>query len=361
VTRAVCVDDYEALARDRLAGHVYSYLSSGGADEITLRRNRTAFDSLLLATRVLRDTRAIDTRCRLLGSELASPVLLAPAALHKLVCDEGELAAARVAMEAESLFVLSTLASLPIADVGAVAGGRMWMQMYIQRDRGKTLDIVRRAEDAGCTALCLTVDTPCAPARYREQRAPLQTGEVRPVNVLADGESWGTARARSVFENLLDPSVTWDDIGWLREHTRLPVVLKGILHPADARLATEAGVAAIIVSNHGGRNLDTTPATIEALPYVAHAVAGRIPVLLDGGVRRGTDIIKALALGAGAVLLARPYLYALACDGAQGIRDLLALLRDELVVAMRLCGVCSLEEITGDVLWQPRTFDMGDP
>lgn len=351
--RAVCVDDFEALARERLPPDVWAYLSAGGADEITLANNRSAFDAIAVTPRVLRDTSTVDTTCRVLGTSLALPVLLAPTALHRLVCADGELAAARAAAASETVFVLSTMASLPIAEVGPACTGRMWMQIYIQRDRGKTLDLVKRAEDAGATTLCLTVDTPCAPPRYREQRTPLQPGDVRPVNLAPAAETWGKDRARSVFEDLLDPSVTWSDLAWLRAHTRLPLVLKGILHPKDAVLAVEHGAAAIIVSNHGGRNLDTAPATIEALPRVARAVAGRVPVLLDSGVRRGTDIVKALAFGATAVLVGRPYLYALAHSGEQGVRDVLAILRDELVTAMRLCGVRALSEIDRDVVWHP--------
>jgi 4-hydroxymandelate oxidase len=320
--------DFEALARQRLSRSAFDYVSGGAADEITLRRNREAFDQIRLRPRVLVDVSRIDTRLELLGQRLAFPILLAPTGNHRLFHPDAEAATVRGAGAAKALMVVSTYASQPIEDIARGAPAALWFQLYVRRDRELARRLVTRAEAAGCRAICITVDTPVVPTRDRQRRAGVPFSP-----------------------ELLDPTVTWETVDWVRSLTPLPVLLKGILAPEDARLAVRRGVAGVVVSNHGGRNLDTTPATIEALPAVVAAAEGRIPVLLDGGVRRGTDVVKALALGARAVLIGRPQLWGLAADGADGVARVVTLLRTELEVAMALCGTPTLGRIGRGVLW----------
>lgn len=346
--------DFEEVARQRLPAMVYNYIAGAAGDEISLRRNRSAFDELLLKPRVLRDVSRLDTRTEILGTELAYPILLAPIAYHRMVHPDGELATARGAGAAGATMVISSLATTAAEDIAKVATGPLWYQLYVQRDRPFTRDMVQRAEAAGCKALCITVDTPVLGTRNREMRdgfglpAGLERANLK-------GCKSATAAhfdESGVYSEVLDATLTWEGIDWIRGFAKVPILLKGILAPEDAVLAVEHGVAGIIVSNHGARNLDTTPATLEALPAVVEAVDSRLPVLLDGGVRRGTDVVKALALGARAVLVGRPHLWGLAAAGAEGVTRVLALLRNELLAAMALCGCPTLAAIDRGVLWQ---------
>jgi 4-hydroxymandelate oxidase len=349
----VTIADFEEVARQRLATMVYDYFAGGAGDEISLRRNCAAFDELLLAPRVLRDVSRLDTGLELFGAKLPYPILLAPAAYHRLAHPEGELETARGAGAAGTVLVISALSTTTVEDVAAVATAPLWFQLYVQQDRALTRDLVQRAEAAGCGAICVTVDTPVLGTRYREARGgfELPAGLDR-----ANLRGWKGATAShldesGVYSEVLDAAMTWETIDWILGFAKVPILLKGILAPADAELAVEHGLAGIMVSNHGARNLDTTPATIEALPYVVEAVDGRLPVLLDGGIRRGTDVIKALALGARAVLVGRPYLWGLAAAGAEGVAGVMSLLRNELLSAMALCGCPTLEAIDGRILW----------
>lgn len=349
----VTLADYEELARQRLPAMVYNYFAGGAGDELSLRRNRAAFDELLLSPRVLRDVSRLDTTLELFGAELAHPILLAPAAYHRLAHPEGELATARGAGAAGATLVVSCLANTTIEEVAAAAGGPLWFQLYVQQDRCVTRDLVQRAEAAGCAAICITVDTPVLGSRYREvrDRFGLPEGLDRANLRGSKGATASHVGDSGLYSEVLDAALTWAGIDWIRSFAKVPILLKGILAPEDAALAVEHGVAGIIVSNHGARNLDTTPATIEALPGVVEAVDGRLPVLLDGGVRRGTDVIKALALGARAVLVGRPYLWGLAAAGAEGVAGVMKLLRTELLAAMALCGRPALAAIDRGVLW----------
>jgi 4-hydroxymandelate oxidase len=354
----VDVADFEALARERLAGMVYDYIAGAAGDEISLRRNRAAFDALLLKPRVLRDVSRLDTGAELFGRQLKYPILLAPTAYHRLVHPEGECATARGAGAAGgTTMVVSALATTTFAEIATAAGGPLWFQLYVQRDRAFTRDLVQRVEAEGCQAICITVDTPCLGTRNREMRCrfglppDLERANLRGIK----GARASHFDESGVYSDILDPTLTWEGIDWLRSFAKVPLLLKGILAPEDARLAVEHGVAGLIVSNHGARNLDTTPATIEALPAVAAAVGGRVPILLDGGVRRGTDVVKALALGARAVLIGRPYLWALAAAGAHGVERLLKILQTELLAAMALCGCRTLADIDRSVFW-PHPF-----
>jgi 4-hydroxymandelate oxidase len=333
----------------------YEYVSAGAGDEITLRENQAAFDRLRLHPRVLVDVSALDTRVTLLGQALEFPILLAPTAYHRLVHAEGELATVRGAAAAGATLVASSFATTSIEDMAKAAGSPLWFQLYVNKDRGFTRDLVQRAESAGCRALCVTVDSPLTGLRHRERLAgfALPPGIERSnLKALGTATAGGSHRLESTIYNaVLDPALTWKDIEWLRGLSRLPLLLKGVLSPDDASRAAEAG-AGIIVSNHGARNLDTVPATIDALPRVVDAVGGRVPILMDGGVRRGTDVLKALASGASAVLIGRPYLFGLGAQGADGVARVVQILRREFEMAMALTGRRSLKEIDRSVLWR---------
>jgi 4-hydroxymandelate oxidase len=290
---------------------------------------------------------SLDTRLTLFGQQLPFPILLAPTAFHRAVHPEGELETARGAGAASAVLVVSTATNTRIEDIARVATHPLWFQMYIQRDRGFTRDLVQQVESANCRALCVTVDQAALGARNRTQRVnfTLPTGVTTPyLHDINTGQ-------RQLLSNSQFADLTWKDVEWLRSFAKVPVLLKGILNPADADRAVREGVAGIMVSNHGARNLDTLPATIDALPRVAETVAGRVPILVDGGIRRGTDVVKALALGAAAVLVGRPYLYALGVGGADGVSRMIGILRSELEMAMALTGCPTLQSIDRSVLW----------
>ncbi len=346
------VDDYEAFAKPRMTPGAFAYVSGGAADELTVRENVEAFRRLKLRTRVLRDVEGGDTRLELLGQELPYPILLAPVALQRLAHPDGELATALAAAAMRAPMIVSAEASVSIEDIAARAGQHtmLWMQLYLYGDRGLLRELVQRVEAAGYRALVVTADAPVSGARNREQRAEFAPPPgIEAVNLKGLRATTGAvARAGEspVFgSGVLEGAPTWKDIEWLESVTTLPVLVKGIMSPQDAVTAVGAGVAGIVVSNHGGRTLDTQPATIDVLEPIAHAVDGRVPLLLDGGVRRGTDILKALALGARAVLVGRPYVYALAAAGASGVAHVLHILRTELEMAMVLTGCRRLADI----------------
>lgn len=354
--KPVNLSEYEALARATLPQMAYDYYASGADDEVTLGENASAYDDIRLRYRVLRDISQRTTETTLLGHELALPVILAPTAFQRMAHPDGELATVRAAGGAGTLMILSTLSTTSIEDVTAAATGPVWFQLYVYKDRAATADLVRRAEAAGCSALVLTVDAQVWGRRERDIRNRFQLPPGLAVqNLMPAGkeafpeDTQGSGLAAYVV-SLFDQTLSWPDVDWLCSLTTLPVLLKGIVHPDDARLAIDHGAAAIVVSNHGGRQLDTAPATIAALPDVAAAVAGRVPLIVDGGVRRGTDVVKALALGAQAVAIGRPVLWGLAADGQAGVADVLALLRHELDVAMALCGAATVAELGPDIL-----------
>jgi 4-hydroxymandelate oxidase len=304
----------------------------------------------------LRDVSNLDTRREILGQPHEFPILLAPTAYHKLMHPEGEIATTRGAAAANATMVVSTFATTSIEEVGKNAKGRLWFQLYVQPDRGFTRELVQRAEAAGCQALVVTVDTPVLGTRNREDRAQFAL----PAGMAAENLKGLSSKAardhrpteKEIYSFTLDPKLTWDGIDWLRSISKTPVLLKGIISPEDAKLAVKHGAAGIIVSNHGARNLDTSPATIEALPRVMDAVGGAIPVLMDGGVRRGTDVVKALAYGANAVLIGRPYLWGLAANGSAGVEQVIRILRTEFAAAMALCGKTAVKEIDRSVFWE---------
>ncbi len=344
------VADYEPLARERMTEAAWAYVAGGAADEVTLHENGAAFRRLTLRGRVLADMTGGSTASTLFGQALPFPILLAPVAHQTLVHPEGERASALAASAHGTGMVVSTQAGLPLEDIARTTTAPLWFQLYIQPDRGFTHELVRRAEAAGYRALVVTVDAPVSGLRNREQRAgfALPPG-VESVNLRGMAppprQGGGAGAAVLLGGPLLAAAPTWSDVADLRTRTRLPILLKGIMTAEDARQAIEAGIDGIVVSNHGGRTLDTQPATIDVLPEIAAATGGRVPLLLDGGIRRGGDVFKALARGADAVLIGRPYIWGLAAAGAVGVSHVLHILRAELEATMALTGCRDLAAV----------------
>ena len=343
--------ELEDLARAKVPRPSFDYIAGGAEDEVSLRRNREAFAKWALRPRVLVDVSKRDTSTSVLGQRVSMPILVAPTAFHGLVHPEGEVATARGAAAAGTLMVVSAVATKDLEEVAKAGAAPRWFQLYVWKDRDVTAQLVKRAVKAGYGAICLTVDTPVLGRREKDERNAftlppgLSIANVRLAGLAGlPASERGSAFAKYVAE-LLDPAVTWRDIAWLRSLTSLPIVLKGILTAEDATLAVEHGVAGIIVSNHGGRQLDSTVGTLEALPDIVAAVQGRVEVFMDGGVRRGTDVLKALALGAKAVLIGRSILWGLALGGSDGVRRVLEHLRGELELAMALTGRTAIAQV----------------
>jgi len=355
-----CLADYEAAAKHHIPPTFWEFYNGSAADELTMRWNIEAYQRIRLKPRVLIDVSQIDTTVKLLGREHAFPILLAPTAYQKLAYRDGEIATARGAKIANATMVLSTNSTTAVEDVSQAAqGSPLWFQLYVQRDRGFTRELVQRAEAAGCQALCLTVDTPVAGVRNREQRADfhLPAGVELPhfkglkFNGVDVSKAGHVQLANSIYNAISDPTLSWKDVDWLAGFAKIPLLLKGILNPDDADHALKTGVVGLIVSNHGARNLDTVPPTIEVLPLIAERVSGRVPLLVDGGVRRGTDVLKALARGASAVLIGRPYIYGLSVTGENGVARVVNILQRELQLAMALTGRPTIASIDRSVLW----------
>jgi 4-hydroxymandelate oxidase len=347
----VCLTDFEPLAQAKMSHMAWEFINAAAADETTLRWNMEAYQRIRLRPHVLQDVSHLDTRITLLGQEHAFPILLAPTACHKLLHPDGEVATARGASAANATLVISSFANTKLEDVATSTKGPLWFQLYVQRDRSFTHDVVQRAEGAGYEALCLTVDTPIAGVRNREARAHVALPPLPNMEGLKETAAGESYRGTAIYNPIMDPSLNWKDVEWLRSLAKVPLVLKGVLNPEDADRAAKEGVAGIIVSNHGGRNLDTVPATIDALPLVTEKVAGRMPVLVDGGIRRGTDVLKALALGANAVLIGRPYMYGLSVGGDLGVTKVVRILQTELQMAMALTGRTTIASVDRSVLW----------
>jgi len=343
------LQDMEDAARRRMPRIAYDYVSSGAADELTLGWSESRWREIKLRPRLFTDVSTLDASVTLFGHRHSLPLLLAPASNQRLLHPEAELATARGAAMGETAMVLSNAANVDIHEVARVAPRPLWFQLYVQPDQGLTRDIVQYAEDAGAAVLCVTVDSPVEGVRNREKRAAmcLPPGTDHPNYLGRRTGPRSTMTLDAVRPQRLDAPL----MAWLCSISRRPVVFKGILTPDDAERAIDLGAAGIIVSNHGGRALDTVPASVDALPAVAERVAGRVPVLVDGGIRRGTDVLKALALGATAALIGRPYLYGLALGGADGVAHVLKILRMEFLAAMALSGRASLAEIDRSVLW----------
>lgn len=350
--------DAEERARAILPRDVYDYFAGAACDQVTVRANRRAFAETPLYPRVLRGAPDRDLSTGVLGQRLEFPLLIAPTAMQKLAHPEGELAIARAAHAANIPNVLSTWSTTLLEDVAAACPGRLWMQLYFYKDRGVTRSLVERAQAAGCQGIELTVDTPMPGKREADLRNRFRMpSHLRLVNLEASGlgsADEGSDKGLGLYvHQRMDPALCWKDVEWLRGITTMPVLLKGILRADDARRALDHGAAGVVVSNHGGRQLDTAPATLTALPAVVRAMGQRGVVLLDGGVRRGTDLLKTIALGAHAVQIGRPVLWGLAAGGEEGVRAILDLLRAEFDLAMALAGCANVSEITRDLVDPP--------
>jgi 4-hydroxymandelate oxidase len=358
VMRLVNVAEYESRAREIAEGSTLDYYDGGSNDEITLRENVTAFSDITVYPRVFRGVGKRDTHTKVIGLPTATPVIVAPVALIGMLHHEGEIPVARAASSAGSIVTLSTFSVTPIEDVVAAGAGPVWFQLYVYKDRSATEALVERVEAAGCAALELTADAPILGQRERDVRNKFSLpADLWAPNLTADATVPSTESSAgsgspfaAAFDALVDPNLTWDDIAWLTAVSNLPVLVKGIVRADDARRAVDAGAAGVIVSNHGGRQFDTAPAAIGAVAAVADAVGDEVDVIVDGGIRRGADILKAIAMGACAVQIGRPIVWGLVVDGEEGVRDVLNLLRDELDLAMALVGCRSIDEISFDLL-----------
>jgi len=348
--------EVEALARATLPAATFEYFAGGACDEVTLTENRRAFDELALRYRVLVDVSRREIATSLLGSAVSAPIVVAPMAFQRLAHADGETGMARAAGSLGMLFTASTFSTCSLEEIATAATGPLWFQLYVHQDRGITRDLVQRAAAAGYRALVLTVDVPEIGRRERDERnafrltADLRVANFRPqTSEPLQGDAPGSHLARFI-SGMRDPSFSWKDLEWLRSLSDLPLIVKGLVRPDDARTAVKRGVAGIVVSNHGGRQLDTAVAGLHALPAIADAVGDRTVLMMDGGIRRGTDIVKALALGARAVMVGRPVLWGLAVGGEAGACRVLELLRDELDLALALCGTPRLSDLSRDLL-----------
>jgi len=349
-----CAQDYERLAPNHIDPRTLAYIEGGSGTESTLHANRAAFSACTIVPRLLRDLSAGHTRLRLLGHTHPHPVMLAPVAFHRLAHPEGELASASGAAAMDACMVCSTLSSVRLEDVAERAAAQKWFQLYFQPRREHTLDLVRRAEKAGFTALVVTLDASIQSPSLRARRAGFVMPQgIQPLNLAAYPAPAQVRLDRDqsiIFQGMMGEAPTWADLAWLLANTTLPVVVKGVLHPADAIALRDKGVAALVVSNHGGRSLDGVPASLAALPEIRRAVGEDYPLLLDSGIRSGTDIFRALALGANAVMIGRLQLHALAVAGALGVAHLIRTLREELESCMALAGCATLDDIGPDMI-----------
>ncbi len=345
--------DYELAAREKLSVHAFGYYSSGADDEVTLRRNRSDFERLTFRPRMLQGVERIDLGITLFGVHYPWPVFIAPTAMHKMAHPDGELGMARAAAETGTAMILSTASTYPMAEIRACCPGPMWFQLYCNKDPGVTQALVRRAEELGFNALVVTTDLPVLGNREIDMRNGFRMpSEMQLVNLRAvhDQRLLPVTSDTELIVAQFKPNLSFRDLAWLCGLTRLPVIVKGILRGDDARLCLDHGAAGIFVSNHGGRQLDSASSTIAALPEVVEAVRQRCPVLLDSGVRRGTDVLKALALGASAVAVGRPPLWGLAVDGTAGAARVLTILREEFTRALHLCGIDSAASVPRDLV-----------
>ncbi len=351
-TGPVNLFEYETFAKERMAAAEYDFVIGGAMDELALERSRKAFDSIMLRPRMLVDISRRDLSTTVLGQRIEFPVMLDPAGMHARAHPEGELATARAAGAMGTVMAVSSGSNYKLEDVAQAATGPIWFQLFLYQDRGLTKSMAERAQNAGYSALCITLDSTVQSKRERNIRNQYSSGpSANYTDLEMPGESWdlGTDVPRGAL-SLIDRAATWPYLEWLAANTPLPLLVKGIMTGEDAKLSVEHGMKALVVSNHGGRQLDAAFAPIEVLPEVVDAVDGRLEVYLDGGVRRGTDVLKALALGARAVLMGRPQFWGLAVDGEAGVRAVLQMLRDELEMAMGMCGRPTIDSIDSSLV-----------
>jgi len=349
----VSLEDYERYASSYIPEPVLTYIRSGSADEISLKNNLSAFDSIKIYNRVLREFSNASTETTVLGTTCRHPIFLAPIAHQALVHEDAELATAQAADALETTMIASGLSSSPMEKIADHTQSPLWYQLYFQRDKNATQELIQRAEQSGFKAIVATVDVPINGLRNHIQRSGFALPNYAQSHQAPTTQSKIELQPQDsiIFQGAMSEAPTWDDIDWLYKQTRLPILLKGISHPLDAKQAMVSGASGIIISNHGGRSLDTLPATIEMLPQIRDILGKEACILLDGGIRRGTDILKSIALGANGVLIGRPQIYALAVAGALGVAHMLKLLRDELEVSMALTGCRSIAEIDENILF----------
>lgn len=351
------ISDYQQKAKTKLSSMAYEYYVGGARDEITLSANRHAWQGLSLHYKVLVDVQNICTKINIVDHEFKSPILIAPCAFQGLAHPQGECATAIGAQDMQVPYIVSTLANRSLEEISAVSSGTLWFQLYIYRDRMITLNLIQRAQQAGYQAIVLTVDAPIIGTRERDQYthfhlpAGLGLGNLQGSGKESMNHINGQSALSHYVHEQLDASLTWKDLKWVVEHSQIPVLVKGIVRADDAMRAVDCGAKGIIVSNHGGRQLDTAPPTAQVLPHIAHAISGQASILVDGGIRRGTDVIKALALGADAILMGRPILWGLAVGGSQGVAHVLQLLHDELLEGMALCGCPDIASINKTLIY----------
>jgi 4-hydroxymandelate oxidase len=354
LNRIASINEFEALARDRFTRMAYDYVAGGVGNEVTLRANVEAWDRIPVRPRLFIDVSAVDDRISLFGERREHPILLAPTAYHRLYHPVGELETVRGAAASHSTLVASSYSTVSIEDMAEASNASLWFQLYSERDREFTKELVQRAEAAGCRALCLTVDQPVRGYRDRDIRnAFTLPADIERANLRGLGEKMAkqVMAREGIYNASHDPCFTLRDLEWLLGSIRIPLLVKGVMTPEAAEDVIQAGVAGIIVSNHGGRSLDTLPATADVLPRISDKVAGRVPLVVDGGIRRGTDVLKAIALGASAVLIGRPYVYALGVAGAAGIERVIEILRTELKMSMAMSGYPTIGSITRELIW----------
>ncbi|MFP5224712.1 MAG: alpha-hydroxy acid oxidase [Actinomycetota bacterium] len=350
------IEDLHSIARERLSSPVYGYFAGGAGDELTLRDNIEAFQRIKIAYRTMIDISAASMKTSLLGIDLSMPIILAPTALHRMAHEEGEIATAKAAAEAGTLMTLSTISSVPLEEVAAAAPhGKRWFQLYLFNTPEQTETLIARAEAAGYGAIVLTADAPILGRRERDLRLGFSLPDgVQAVHFdLVPRSTFSPEEPPTIGAFIHQPDLSWAHLAWIRERTQLPIILKGIVRGDDAEKARDAGIAAVWVSNHGGRQLDTSIATADALPEVVARVGGQLPIIMDGGIRRGTDVLKALAMGADAVAVGRAQLWGLAAGGRDGVALALRMLRDEFAQAMALAGAVTLGDLTPDLLRRP--------
>lgn len=352
----LCAQDYEVLARRFIAPPAYAYIAGGCARDLTLAANRAAFAEVEILPRLLRDVSAGHTRLKLFGREFRHPLLLAPIAYQALVHPQAELATARAADATDTCLIVSTLASQPLENLAPRGAGERWFQLYFQPERSATVNLVNRAESAGYAALVVTLDATIKTPSLSAMRAgfvmPPEIVAANLVNYPAAQQVVLEAGQSIIFQGVMAAAPTWDDLAWLLRQTRLPMLVKGVQHPDDALRLKEMGVAGVVVSNHGGRALDGAPASLKVLPAIRAALGPEFPVLFDSGIRSGSDVFKALALGADAVLIGRLQIYALAVAGALGVAHMLKLLREELELCMAQAGCATLAEIRPEMIFR---------
>ncbi len=354
----VTISDFEIIAKEKLHPHAFDYYSSGADDEITLKKNCSSFNEIFLKYRVLVDVSKRNMSASVLGHKTSVPFLIAPTAFHKMAHPDGEIATAKAAGKAGTVMILSTLSNSSIEEVTEAAAGPVWFQLYVFKDREITRDLIKRAEAAGVKAIVITVDAPLLGQRVRDVKNLFDLPSGLTVKNLEKHfkqdliENKNDSGLAGYVKENLDASLNWNDLSWIRSVTKLPLILKGIACREDAILAAEHNVEGIVVSNHGGRQLDTCRATIDVLPEVAEAVKDKTEIYIDGGIRRGTDILKSIALGADAVLIGRPFIWGLAYNGENGVTDVMNILKKELDLAMALCGCADLKKISKDIIYR---------